>query len=147
MGAIDADLVLFGRGRRMERAARAAAMHLAIVPAPHKGKWTAECGCTMDSTAPSTIAVGGALMIDEGASRTCWLPPGVHMEEVCYVCARRAGATHVLGMWRSAPPHALVPEPAPRIAAAHPPNAAARRRRRMAGRDGRPGGMGGGGRG
>lgn len=92
-------IVLFGRP-----ACGLGGMHLAIVPVPHKGQWTAECGITMPASDSALSVLHGADIVDDGASRACWLPPGVHMEDVCYKCMRRAGATHVMGMWRTAPP-------------------------------------------
>ena len=141
------DIVLFGRGggaRAHRRNARAdggrgrgrdsghdganaggqqlGGMHLAIVPAPHKGQWTAECGKTVAASDAALTVMHGAIIVDDRASRTCWLPPGVHMEDACYKCMRRAGATHVMGTWRAAPP--------PRMAQVAPMRAIRRRRRR-----------------
>ena len=79
-------------------------MHLAIVPVPHKGQWAAECGRSLATADAALSVVHGASIVDDRATRTCWLPPGVHMEDVCYKCMRRAGATHVMGMWKRAPP-------------------------------------------
>lgn len=119
-------------------------MHMAIAPAPHRGRWTAECGIALPAAASadrSVSVVHGACMVDDGPSRTCWLPPGVHMEEACYRCMRRAGATHVMGMWREAPPPRTMPRRAPGIAAAAaaaetvgPPRAVARQALRRRGR-------------
>ena len=82
----------------------AGSMHLAIVPVPHKGQWAAECGRSLATADAALSVVHGASIVDDRATRTCWLPPGVHMEDVCYKCMRRAGATHVMGMWKRAPP-------------------------------------------
>lgn len=126
------DIVMFGRRAALahRRVARGrggiiiaggrqrGGLHLAIVPAPHKGRWTAECGKRMAASDASLSVLHGAIIIDDRASRACWLPPGAHMEDVCYKCMRRAGATHVMGMWRTAPP--------PRIAEAVPMRAARR---------------------
>ena len=79
-------------------------MHLAVAPVPHRSQWTAECGITMPASNAATAAMDRVGIVDDGASRAFWLPPGVHMEDVCYKCMRRAGATHVMGMWRTAPP-------------------------------------------
>lgn len=79
-------------------------MHLAIVPVPHKGQWAAECGQSLATADAELSVVHGASIVDDRETRACWLPPGVHMEDVCYKCMRRAGATHVMGMWKRAPP-------------------------------------------
>ena len=92
-------IVLFGRP-----ACGPGGMHMAIVPVPHKGQWTAECGIAASASDSALSVLHGAGIVDDRATRTCWLPPGVHMEDVCYKCMRRAGATHVMGMWRTAPP-------------------------------------------
>ena len=79
-------------------------IHMAIVPVPHRGQWTAECGRTMPSSDGTLSVVHGATIVDNLESRACWLPPGVFMEDVCYKCMRRAGAVRVIGKWRDAPP-------------------------------------------
>ena len=101
MGTVDNDdnIVLFGR-----LAGGSGGMHMAIVPVPHRGQWTAECGITMPASETALAVLHGAGIVDDRTSRACWLPPGVHMEDICYKCMRRAGATHVMGMWRTAPP-------------------------------------------
>ena len=122
-------IVLFGRhaGARFPYPrASWGGIHMAIVPVPHRGQWTAECGRTMP-VSDSLAVLHGAIVVDSHSSRACYLPPGVHMEDVCYLCMRRAGATHVIGMWRDAPP--------PRIAQIAPLRV---RRGRTAPRHGRP---------
>ena len=108
MDVDDGGIVLFGRlGNARSpypRAGGIGAIHMAIVPVPHKGQWTAECGRTMSASDDSMAVLHGAIVVDDHASRACYLPPGVHMEDVCYLCMRRAGATHVIGMWKEAPP-------------------------------------------
>lgn len=134
MSAIGDDgIVLFGphsgagSARRRAYAGRYGGMHLAIVPVPCRGQWTAECGKTMPAGDAAVSVLHGASIVDDGATRTCWLPPGVHMEEVCYKCMRRAGATHVMGMWLAAPPPKVAQAAPLRVRRVHPRAASVRR--------------------
>lgn len=106
MGAFE-DVVMFGRAcRGAHGGGEWGGIHVAIAPVPHRGQWTAECGVSLSSTDRSVSVVHGAVIMDERSTRVCWLPPGAYMEYVCYRCVRRAGATHVVGMWHEAPPPA-----------------------------------------
>lgn len=126
MGAFDDDIVMFGR--RDGRACRVAhgwkwgGVHIAVAPVPHRGLWMAECGISLPASDKSACVVHGAVVVDEGPARVYWLPPGAYMEDACYMCIRRAGATRVIGMWREAPP--------PRVRQRMAPRAGARKRRR-----------------
>ena len=123
MGALDDGIVMFGRRRGRPRRGMSGwewgGVHVAIAPVPHRGQWTAECGIALPASDKSVSAVHGGCIVDDRSTRVCWLPPEACMEQACYLCMRRAGATHVMGVWQAAPP------PPPQ----HPPRRGASARR------------------
>ena len=133
MGASD-DIVMFGQCKRPANGEACGSVHIAIAPVPHREQWTAECGIVLPASDKSVSVMHGASIIDARSTRVFWLPPGAHMEDACYKCVRRAGATHVAGMWHAAPPPPPQPLPARmrQRMATLAPRASARGRRRPA---------------
>ena len=88
-------------------------MHIAVLPEPRRRRWEGECGmrAPLPSAAAATAAATAAvvvsrrsMMVERGAAREIWLADGIHIEDACYRCMRRAGITHIHGAWRNEPP-------------------------------------------